>query len=117
MQIVVKYQDDLSKDVKDIRLEDVLPTDTVADLKAAIFIKEGVPAAQQALLFAGKELSDYAPDGEDKKEETVAELGFVENCIVNMTMCEEKKEGKRQLSREYYDDRDTEEGASKCVVS
>ncbi|GMH59536.1 hypothetical protein TrVE_jg5473 [Triparma verrucosa] len=119
LNLTVKYQDDLSKDSLDIRLDDVKPTDSVADLKAAIFIRQGVPASQQNLVFEGKELSDYIiQDGKDSgPEKTLQQLGVLDNSVISMTMCEEKKEGKRQLSREYYDDRDTDEGASRCIIS
>jgi ubiquitin len=37
---------------------DTTVDETVADVKQKIFVKEGVPAAQQRLIYAGKQLED-----------------------------------------------------------
>lgn len=63
---------------KTIKLNDVKLTDTVWDLKMIIWDMERVPADQQHLIFAGKELVDGF---------TLNDYNIQKECTVHMRIC------------------------------
>lgn len=71
---------------------DVEPCQQVAALKAAVEAKEGVPAEEQRLVFAGLELEDAR---------TLAEYGLVKESTVDLVLRLEGSGGKKRKKKVY----------------